>query len=367
VPVGDDPPAVGREHVGVEPGVRPLGVAERGLEPLVEDGHGERRVRRPRDGREGGDRRDDEERRRDVGHVDVVLRPVLAGGEEPRDGARGGEVAGDAGSVDADVRDGEVAHLPCLDRAVNYVLPRGGGRPVTVHDGPSTTCSHGSLARYLARGRLSAMVRTSRVVLGALGLVAAGAVVARAIESRRTSQVPYTVVGRVGAAELRRYPAAVTVETVADTDEEAFGRLYRYIEGANDGGERTATTAPVAASGGARLPMTAPVLVAEEETTAEEGVRMAFWLPADYGVETAPRPTDDRVRVVAVPERTLAVRRFGGRATPRRVERERDRLLRDVDRAATGVVGDPFYMGYDAPWTLPVLRRNEVGVVVHER
>ena len=212
------------------------------------------------------------------------------------------------------------------------------------------------------------MVRRSRVVLATLVLAALGVAVSRTVESRRTSQVPYTVVGRVGEAELRRYPAAVTVETVADTDGAAFGRLYRYISGANDGGERLAMTTPVATRDGTRLPMTAPVLVADEgaASEAEGGVRMAFWLPDEYDVETAPRPTDSRVRVVAVPERTLAVRRFGGRATRRRVERAREGLRRDVERAATDAVGEPFFMGYDAPWTLPMLRRNEVGVVVHE-
>jgi hypothetical protein len=28
------------------------------------------------------------------------------------------------------------------------------------------------------------------------------------------------------------------------------------------------------------------------------------------------------------------------------------------------VAGEPFFLGYDAPWTLPVLRRNEVAVEV---
>ena len=30
------------------------------------------------------------------------------------------------------------------------------------------------------------------------------------------------------------------------------------------------------------------------------------------------------------------------------------------------VVGDAFFMGYDAPWTLPFLRRNEVALVVRD-
>jgi hypothetical protein len=63
-----------------------------------------------------------------------------------------------------------------------------------------------------------------------------------------------------------------------------------------------------------------------------------------------------------VPEQTLAVRRFSGRPTDGRVARETDRLLTTLD--AAGVAGEPFFMGYDAPWTLPFLRRNEVAVVI---
>jgi len=34
--------------------------------------------------------------------------------------------------------------------------------------------------------------------------------------------------------------------------------------------------------------------------------------------------------------------------------------------AGVEVVGDAFFMGYDAPWTLPFLRRNEVALVVRD-
>jgi hypothetical protein len=220
------------------------------------------------------------------------------------------------------------------------------------------------------------MVRTSTAVLGAVGglVVAAGAW--SLYQRSTTEEAPYTVVARVGDVELRRYPPAVLAETVADSETTAFRRLFRYISGHNEGDVEVSMTTPVETSeGGASISMTAPVeiggggrevsMTAPVEIDDRDGrVRMAFYLPSEYDADTAPRPTDDAVELVAVPERTLAVRQFSWRPTDRRVARKTERLLATLDRAEVAVAGDPFFMGYDAPWTLPFLRRNEVAVEV---
>jgi transposase len=220
------------------------------------------------------------------------------------------------------------------------------------------------------------MVRKSTaVVAGALGAVAAVGVWNR-YQRYVAEEVPYTTVARVGDAELRRYPATVLVETVAESEGEAFGRLFRYISGANAGEDSLAMTAPVAMPDrGAELSMTAPVEVEKpgrslsmttpvEQGADGDGVRMAFYLPAEYDLESAPRPTDEAVHLVVVPERTLAVRRFSWWATDDRVARQTERLLATLERAEIDPVDEPFFMGYDAPFTLPFLRRNEVAVEV---
>jgi hypothetical protein len=74
----------------------------------------------------------------------------------------------------------------------------------------------------------------------------------------------------------------------------AFRILFAYIGGANAGADKIAMTAPVETAPGAR------------------GIRMRFFLPARYTASTAPRPTDGRVRLVPVPEETIAVLRFTG-------------------------------------------------------
>jgi hypothetical protein len=219
------------------------------------------------------------------------------------------------------------------------------------------------------------MVRKRTLALGAVGGLAAAASAWTLYQRYTTETVPYTVVARLDDVELRRYPSAVRIETVADSENAAFGRLFRYISGANETDTDVSMTAPVEVSRqdpaspraspvptapGRRVPMTTPV----ETVETDGGVRMVFYLPADFDVESAPQPTDEAVELVAVPERTLAVRRFSGRTTDERVDRETDSLLETLDRAGVATSGDPFFMGYDAPWTVPFLRRNEVAVEV---
>lgn len=205
------------------------------------------------------------------------------------------------------------------------------------------------------------MVRKTTLALGAGAAAAALAGVAAwsVRASRDAERVPYTVVEAFDGVEIRRYPTAVVAETTAASEREAFGRLFRYISGANATDEAVAMTAPVET--GERIEMTAPV----ETDEREGGVRMGFYLPPGYDYETAPEPTESAVRLVELPERTLAVRRFSWWATGGRVERQTAALREALDdRADLLVVGEPFLYRYDAPWTPPFLRRNEAAVEV---
>lgn len=225
------------------------------------------------------------------------------------------------------------------------------------------------------------MVRKTTLVVGTLGGLVATVGAWNLYQRYSTPEVPYTTVARIGDVELRRYPAVVLAETVAPTQNEAFGRLFRYIAGENEASNEISMTAPVEVdSTSASIPMTSPVEVGtpDGETISitsggergsrkgagDDGVRMAFYLPEEYDLSSAPKPTNDDVELVVVPERTLAVRRFSWRATDERIERERESLRTTLENADIATEGEPFFMGYDAPWTLPFLRRNEIAIEV---
>ncbi|MGM0398039.1 MAG: SOUL family heme-binding protein [Halobacteriota archaeon] len=184
--------------------------------------------------------------------------------------------------------------------------------------------------------------------------------------TRSAESVPYERIRALDGVELRRYPATVRVETTAPDQITAFRRLFRYITGANERAESIAMTAPVATDGGESLPMTVPVRSGSSEDDGDT-YRMAFYLPDEYGLETAPAPADPAVRLVGEPPRTLAVTQFSWYAPAWRVERRERALRTTLDDAGVATRGDPFLLRYNDPWTPPFLRRNEVAVEVIDR
>ena len=176
-----------------------------------------------------------------------------------------------------------------------------------------------------------------------------------------TEEPPFTVLDRTGLVEVREYGARVAAETAVDQAEvaarsEGFGRLAGYIFGRNAGSAKIAMTAPVAQQPGQTLAMTAPV--------AQDGSVIRFFLPAGVTVASAPRPLDDRVRIVDVPAEMVAVLRFSGSTGPDAVAARKAELMGALPATAWVAVDVPFAWFYDPPWTLPPLRRNEVAVLV---
>lgn len=180
---------------------------------------------------------------------------------------------------------------------------------------------------------------------------------------RTVEEARYEVVEVAGDIELRDYAPVVVARTyvaVSDWDEAGgvgFRRLAGYIFGGNLAEESIAMTAPVLfASRGAELAMTAPVL---RERDAR-GWMMSFVLPAEYTLESAPRPVDAKVELLLAAPRRVAALRYSGLFSEPAARDGETRLRAWVAERGFEEVGDPLFAGFDPPWTLPPLRRNEV-------
>lgn len=176
---------------------------------------------------------------------------------------------------------------------------------------------------------------------------------------RSTDRVAYETVERFDGVELREYPEQAVVTTLAPTQGEAFRRLFQYIDGANASETEIPMTAPVAATN-EPIQMTVPLDVGE----TEEGVQMSFYLPSNYAAATAPMPTDSSVVVASEPAGRLAVRKFIGPTTSRRVERQTEALLQRVTDRGLKIDGDAFVFRYSDPYTPPFMQETEVAVPV---
>jgi hypothetical protein len=196
-------------------------------------------------------------------------------------------------------------------------------------------------------------------------LATAGESVLSVFGVRGTYEQPkYTVVGHIDPdVELRAYPQRVAVETTMrnGNDGEAFGRLFRYITGANKAADKIAMTVPVEMkppTGGEKIAMTVPVQVGGSENT------MRFFLPQSVVAKGPPAPTDPLVHIVTLPPQTFAVLRFSGVIDDAVRDAHEKALLAAVKGAGKQIEGTPSVLSYDPPFAVPFLRRNEVAVQV---
>jgi len=177
----------------------------------------------------------------------------------------------------------------------------------------------------------------------------------------------YVVVQKTNGYEIRDYDAyeaaATSMSKVGEKSSlddvtsagTAFNALAAYIFGANEE-ERT-------------LDMTAPVV------TTSDG-EMRFYLDND-DVATTPAPLESgefyergAVQILKVKARRLAVARFTGFVTEGEVARQKDALLTRLQNDGVeldvphGAVVPHKILQYNPPYTIPIIRRNEIAVPV---
>ena len=164
---------------------------------------------------------------------------------------------------------------------------------------------------------------------------------------------PYTVERTVGEAEIRAYPPVLVAEVTATGSRsgaasEGFRALAGYIFGGNADAEKMAMTTPVAQSPQAGAAWT-----------------VRFMMPADRTLAIAARPGrrgGATCRTAAAPRDRAALLRLalGQRPVPMRPTA----CAPSRPRRASTLRGEPEFMFYDSPFTLPWNRRNEVAFAV---
>ncbi len=205
-----------------------------------------------------------------------------------------------------------------------------------------------------------------------LTLVLAVACLLTGAPAMATEEPHYDVVASNDTYEIRRYEPYIVAEVdiVAESEREAGNRAFRilagYIFGDNRSGQRMEMTAPVettAGGTGEKMAMTAPV----EATAAADGYTYAFVMERKYSLDTLPEPLDPRIRIREKPARYVAALRFSGFANARRYEKHRRQLETALDLDRMRRRGEFTLARYDAPFTPPFMRRNEVLINVDWR
>ena len=176
-------------------------------------------------------------------------------------------------------------------------------------------------------------------------------------------QPDYTVLETYGEVEFRQYEPFLIASTRPSAEgrpglNNGFRTLAEYIFGGNQPGESIDMTAPVLQQNesGESLPMTAPVLQEQDE----EGMRMAFVMPAGRTLEDLPVPNNESVELTEVDWGEVAAIRFSGRGKQERFVTAESELREALVRQGRQPSGPALYAQYNSPSAFPPLRRNEV-------
>ena len=87
-------------------------------------------------------------------------------------------------------------------------------------------------------------------------------------------------------------------------------------------------------------------------------------MPASYTIDTLPKPKNPAVKLKEVEAKRFAVIRFSGMAGEDSLKRHTDELEAYLRSKNLQTLSAPTYAFYNPPWTLPLLRRNEVMIEV---
>jgi len=178
----------------------------------------------------------------------------------------------------------------------------------------------------------------------------------------------YQVIEKSGTFELRAYSPVIVAETLVDGSMDEAGKkgfrlIAGYIFGNNKsnlgGSEKISMTVPVVmAPKSEKISMTVPISM---QGNAGKW-RMYFVMPSKYTLDTLPVPNNSAVKLREVPAKNYAVLLFSGSSSEEKIAKKTEELLSWLQAKQIKPSGSPELARYNAPWTLPFLRRNEVMV-----
>lgn len=176
-------------------------------------------------------------------------------------------------------------------------------------------------------------------------------------------ELKYEVIENDDKKEIRYYPsyivAQVTVDDRDDPERKAFRILADYIFGKNKSKSEISMTAPViTAEETEEISMTAPVIMSPEE---KNKMTMSFTMPSKYKMEDLPEPIDKRVELAKVSDHYVAAFKYSWFMNKDKNSRLAKKLINWLESKPNYTpVSEPYFAGYNPPWTIPFLRRNEV-------
>jgi len=164
----------------------------------------------------------------------------------------------------------------------------------------------------------------------------------------------YQIIKSKDIYEIREYGDRLAVEIEYSNEESGFRYLFNYISGANNSSAKVQMTVPVTQS--VKIDMTSPV----NQRTRNGRMQMQFFLPSKFTLQNAPKPTNKRVKLVLVEGGFYAVIKYSGRLTNQNFLKHYKKLTNQLIKDQIDFIEPAIRATFNGPFTLPVLRKNEI-------
>ena len=171
----------------------------------------------------------------------------------------------------------------------------------------------------------------------------------------------YKVIQSKGKIEIREFDPMVIAEVQVvgrrkDAISSGFKLLADYIFGNNISQENIDTAATIQRPASEKIAMTAPV----QQQLANNSWLVSFVMPSKYNLEDLPKPKNIEVRLKNVPVKRFVTIQFSGTSSDENLAKHNKLLVEFIKTNSISVTGTSKYAFYNPPWTLPLMRRNEV-------
>ena len=151
----------------------------------------------------------------------------------------------------------------------------------------------------------------------------------------------YEIVKENKNYEIRKYPDRLVIETNS-TEGNGFRKLFNYISGNNEENEEIKMTVPVT------------------QEIKNGNMTMQFYLPLKFNKDNAPKPSNSDIKILNIEGGYYAVIKYSGRSSDKNFLKNKNILEKQLKQDNITIISPPIRASYNSPFTLPMLKRNEV-------
>ena len=160
-------------------------------------------------------------------------------------------------------------------------------------------------------------------------------------QSMAYEEANYEVVKENKNYEIRKYSDRLVVETNS-TQGNGFKKLFNYISGNNEQNEEIKMTVPVT------------------QEIKNGNVTMQFYLPSKFNKDNTPKPSNSEIEILTIEGGYYAVIKYSGRSSDKNFLKNKNLLEKALKQDNIVLLSPPIKASYNSPFTLPILKRNEV-------